>query len=240
MIPFLLSLLVGPFAGLAAFAGNYSPEGVWPANQVSVCFASAGVYPVELRPLEGQSTHLTVRAFTWRPEQSQLARDAVERQYSAERTGIHFSGWLPCSEGPADVVLFVGLLNQRDGGPEGRASLGSTARLAAFPAARGFVFFRNFLDTEKSAVHEFGHLAGLMHEHQRLGITEDALCTTMYHAGFSRAVEQAGPVGTPHGPYDPHSVMNYCEMFRDHAQTRLDLSPGDLALLRFLYPTASQ
>lgn len=72
---------------------------------------------------------------------------------------------------------------------------------------------------EYVAVHEFGHVLGFPHEQERA--EQEA-----------RACGPVGSGGTTLGPYDPESVMNYCNHYYNG---RGILSEGDIAGARQLY-----
>lgn len=90
------------------------------------------------------------------------------------------------------------------------------------------------------ALHEFGHVAGLPHEHARKEAANDPHC----RLGLSvdpAAREASGQSVRNFGlPYDPKSIMNYC--FMDAYETgvirvnSVSLSPLDRQVLRKLYP----
>lgn len=83
---------------------------------------------------------------------------------------------------------------------------------------------RNFAvtQTRATAVHEFGHALGLMHEHER---TDAPGC-----GDFEAEVRNSDRYVYV-GNFDPNSIMNYC-----HNSGLTSLSPGDVAGLRYLYP----
>jgi hypothetical protein len=72
------------------------------------------------------------------------------------------------------------------------------------------------------ALHEFGHAAGLAHEHKR----PDSTCK----------IKNDGPEDglTPVGNFDKDSVMNYCPP--SVGNFFVQLSPGDIQAINSLYP----
>jgi hypothetical protein len=79
-------------------------------------------------------------------------------------------------------------------------------------------------------VHEFGHSAGLHHEH----IHPDAYAA---ENGRCDSVEKnrSELPGFVYEPYDRESVMNYCRLFERGGHSR-GLSVRDVELLKRLYP----
>lgn len=77
-----------------------------------------------------------------------------------------------------------------------------------------------------TAVHEFGHALALFHEHAR---TDSSNCP---HTN-ERIPQSDFDVYV--GPYDPHSIMNYCASGR-----RPELSQGDVEGLQRLYPVLKE
>lgn len=72
------------------------------------------------------------------------------------------------------------------------------------------------------AVHEFGHVLSLAHEHNRSDTPQD--CEEM----------PQGPDGTDRiGVYDKDSIMNYCHEI--YARDGMKLSKGDIAAVQTLY-----
>lgn len=90
-------------------------------------------------------------------------------------------------------------------------------------------------------IHEFGHIAGLRHEHARPEAAEDQRC--IHYNLAAKTSEGTGATAEYVGPYDPKSIMNYCYRWDLNAGYEpalrspdpAGLSPGDLASLRALY-----
>lgn len=110
----------------------------------------------------------------------------------------------------------------------GTSCRGGTMRIdvsknGQYPAAGTWA--RNFAvtQTRATAVHEFGHALGLLHEHERTdapgcGDYEDKVRNTDRNVYV--------------GSFDANSIMNYC-----HNSSLTNLSSGDVAGLKYLYPS---
>jgi hypothetical protein len=85
-------------------------------------------------------------------------------------------------------------------------------------------------------VHEFGHAAGLVHEHARSDNSLGQFCDgTQFGASPSEmGSSDFGYGNVTVGFFDPSSIMNYC---RENYWSRiLGLSPGDIETLHAAYP----
>ena len=131
----------------------------WLNPAVKVCFAN----PVE----DSKEKYKRTR---WTDEKKALVQRWIEEEYSPSRTGVYFVGFQDCVRGDRSKVI----INYRR-----KISLGLGAVTWAsatvgeqlyfvskdFPGAVSEVnFFVGGFD-RSTVVHEFGHVAGLYHEH---------------------------------------------------------------------------
>lgn len=155
-------------------------------------------------------------------ENRQIVRDIIDDTWNLvlspeevpESKWIQFIGWGECVEDDGhDIKLKEGPGSNRVDG------LGTDATEVNFnysnPDAPKW-------DTKRIAIHEFGHLLGLAHEHNRL----DTCGQCSY--------EPQGTDGNRYyGRWDQNSVMNYC----NDRYTESVLSPSDeYWILRVYYP----
>jgi len=76
-------------------------------------------------------------------------------------------------------------------------------------------------------VHEFGHILGLLHEHEHPDAKEQSQSWCLH---YKKNVERQKYY--MYTPFDEDSVMNYCTALRDSSS---GLSPGDVEHIRELY-----
>lgn len=127
---------------------------------------------------------------------------------------VQFVGWKACADGDNhDVKLKVGPGSNRVNG------LGTDATYVNFNYSNPNT---PVWDIERIAIHEFGHLLGLAHEHNR------------NDTGDQCSYEPQGTNGTDYyGEWDHNSVMNYC----NDRYTESVLSPSDeYWIVRVYYP----
>jgi hypothetical protein len=126
-------------------------------------------------------------------------RDAVVRTWGLYAM-VSFRGWGACMDGAKGIRITVspdmsgtdGLGQQLDGKPNGM-------RLQMDFSASSYCVNRNEFCVRATAVHEFGHALGLVHEQNR----DDA-------PTWCKAKHQGEIPDKTITRYDPTSVMNYC------------------------------
>lgn len=194
----------------------------WQKKNLTTCYAKA---EVDIRNIGVLRTHI----FDWSQSEKDTLEMILAQEYSPERTGIHFSGFKDCDDvQSADLVLF----KARDGGLlGGQASIGPKRRgyVAGYPMVQGYVLLYDLNRT--NITHEFGHVAGLQHEHLHPeAFTEDPGCL--------RRILNAPAKSSEHYSYTPYnrtSVMNYCHTSAPGGDN-VGLDPEDIRNLTHLYP----
>lgn len=223
----LLPLLI--LSVSSSFAGVYV-DNTWNHNEVSVCFGAGEKIN---REVEGY----VIKARSWSKKQKQLVEQWVKEEYKAERTGISFSGFEDCENAPdADVVIFHNKNSRMGtfifGGTHGLSVIGPhSGSVDGYPRARAFVSISSSGLDKGTVVHEFGHTAGLQHEHNHY----DAF---KLDKGRCHAITKENSYFTTrlnYTEYDPLSVMNYC-MIHGKGGSTAGLSEKDIELLNKLYP----
>jgi hypothetical protein len=221
-------LFLSVLISLPSFAGIYY-NNQWSHYAVTTCFADA---ENETRDT-GETYVLKVRK--WKESNKAKVKEWVEQEFSAERTGIHFTGFLDCAESPnAEVVIFHNKNSKLGtyffGGLHGLANLGpSYGSVKGYPAASAFVSISSSGMNIGTVIHEFGHSAGLHHEH----IHPDA-----FKSERGCASVKPNQIKDPEFVYedfDRDSVMSYCRLER-HGGNKIGLSKKDVDLLKRLYP----
>ena len=210
-----------------SFAGVYV-NNLWRTQEVSVCFA-------EGEKDKRETSHYVLKVKNWSKKNKANVQKWVMEEYSVERTGIHFTGFLDCQESPySDVIIFYNK-NSRVGtfllgGTHGLAVMGPHPGIVkGYSAASGFVSISSSGMDKGTVIHEFGHTAGLQHEHLHHDAykIEKGKCPAVKGPQFSTYFRYT--------EYDPESVMNYCRI-HGKGGSKAGLSKNDVGLLRQLYP----
>lgn len=218
---------------------------VWSKKEIRICFGEASHFHQSSFPRTLQRDPDEKN----NPEQSDLApvtekyrtliRKTVDAEFTPERTGIHFTGWKPCSPdaAEADVILYMGSPQYKSSSLLGMAAIGENLesdRASKCAEEKAFVYLKHpdartrddkgvdFVATSEEAfrittLHEFGHLAGLGHEHTRVFKDEAdrncGLTDEYYPSNYAQPWPMAlGEHVDVTGPYDRNSIMNYCWM----------------------------
>lgn len=204
----LLTILF--FLSSTSFADSISePTLAWTKNELTVCWLD----DQELNPslfLKEQIKDIERTEINFKTADQKfksIVQKSIQKEYQPEVTGISFIGWKPCDETQHWHVMII----TGDGTEtRGRTNVGMIH-------SKSFLFI-NIGDTGTSisnekiiqytAIHEFGHVAGLRHEHIRAEAKKDPLCKEYFEENKVKEKILKSTVYT--GAYDPTSVMNYC------------------------------
>ncbi len=238
-----------------SFAGVYEQKDIWPLSKriISVCIHN----PREVNPINDAVVPTSFLI--------SLAKDAVLNAYSHNTTIVEFTGFDECSNLSASDVVLIFNNKSFNGHANQYSDLTKKSQLTVTIGIGNKIESLTVEDTqriESTLIHEFGHVAGLEHEHQYF--IKDALKDPNCHlptvsgqtvaqwldatARFARSAGKNGALGligrvAPYyaafkkdkktiGSYDAYSIMNYCNNLNN---SRAKLSNGDVETLRFMY-----
>lgn len=230
-------LCIGYLTARSAVSGVIHADFKWNKTQLTVCFAKAKqrklsrLYAVAKASFQRRPSLISFRA-----EEKRAIAEAITREYTPERTLIHFTGWEDCdAQKPADVWIY---LSSPDGDMlDSAASIGMDSWLVGLQRLKGpenepekYALIREKRPGQKPAyvllnrpgdrglrldpretlqlhaIHEFGHIAGLVHEHNLPDADRDPNCH-LTRTGQSPYLEATATLSSS---YDPNSVMSYC------------------------------
>lgn len=208
------------------------PGAVWKSKNISVCWGKPDDTDRTTMPQTSKNMIKHSSFGVLGEKDRKLVQDTINREYNTAATGMEFTGWRDCTvDDTADVIIFSsdlskGVLRSMDdlflmmaeaGAYDGIASIGIEG---AQSGLKQFVHIKRLAAEELKvsqdeslqivALHEFGHLAGLRHEHARFADAHsDANCA----AQGIQLHEARGKTAKAFGVYDPNSIMNYCHIF---------------------------
>jgi len=214
---------------------------IWDKKEIKVCWLDNLPVPnnffstSQLKEIEGLGEFISLDE-----KNKSIISSSVQSGYTKELTGIHFTGWKTCqTDDGSDVVILIGSNGEVGTTSQGQASLGRAdaddIQKIRGTDKRAFVFLdvgmwepdTNWIRDDYikfMALHEFGHIAGLRHEHIRAIEGEE------WHDPLFFSV------------YDRRSVMNYIFMGELEENglaitvgKKIELSPLDVHGLRCLY-----
>ncbi|NVB85474.1 MAG: hypothetical protein HOV81_44330 [Kofleriaceae bacterium] len=166
-----------------------------------------------------------------------MVRAKITEQY--ENPGpynfyVRFTGWGDCP--PTSTGIRIKISDER---PHHFMGLGNQPQAEA-TTVLNFTFdswgstwcdwFAQDNCIRANALHEFGHALGLQHEQQRPDTPSECDDEEYYR--------EVIPGALVYGPYDPYSIMNYCNNERDEAGGDV-LSAGDKNALGRIYPAGA-
>ncbi len=265
----------------AAYGGAFEPRARWDQNEVRVCWLDSAEFTKNPDLLD-DSLYFNENRLFHSAELSDVIEKKINAEFTPEKTGIHFTGFEKCripahgGRPDADAVLALESVDSFDEIIEGGASIG----MSVIDLFRGEIMRRDpeedaglpslviQIPSEKiyssksigyheaislTALHEFGHLAGLHHEHSayRDEALRDPYCASSPFADdLKKGPDQAFSLvpkkytenlyelkGAVRSGYDSKSIMNYCHTRNLFAHGgKIGLSAGDRSLLKSVYP----
>lgn len=194
---------------LFALSMNDSTAGMatynrWTISEINVCFAEKET-DYRMDEMQGPKRD-------WKQKEKELLQSVLEEEYTVQRTGYTFVGFKDCQDTEKiNVIVGVrkGLLAQSAIGMKGVATLGMSGGLSdRYSHAQGAVVLSPMGVSKTTITHEFGHILGLMHEHEHpeSPTTSKSLCP--YY--LNSIGQQRNVIYTS---FDKESVMNYCYIF---------------------------
>jgi hypothetical protein len=164
-------------------------------------------------------------------QQRALVRRAVSDTW-VKVSSVRFTGWEDCQPSGADIKIMVDQSGPRS--YVGRNAIGQSPSMwLNFTFNTWSPTCRTTIDKCISAIaaHEFGHAAGFVHEQ----LQPDAPKQCVDHLKQTGQWEQVGKPPTALTPYDPDSIMNYCNAIWNNNGK---LSNNDVKAILILFPVS--
>lgn len=244
-------LTLSSFISLASPPGIIEPNVKWNKLEVKVCWESEqssfrDVHDSKMAKFMTEIRGEAPEEYTFfNDEQKLKVQKIVETHYQKSLTGIHFTGWSNCKPGDLSVKLygvtekktkylnpfssFIGFLSHWESDYYGMSSIGNSHfKNDKFDAPGEMGTQAMILKTLNTGtiLHEFGHLAGLRHEHITDEVQKGEVCSLYsklanYKFSSSEKMgESAHQVSVP----DEYSIMGYCYL---HLWKKLNNGEGD-------------
>lgn len=241
---------------LKVLAGIYETKVLWSRKEVQVCFYDNPSQLEDTTLKNKKEMHLKYRVDP--DEFSEKAKKRIKNvilsEFSESQTGISFHGWQDCSkvdDSQVDVRIIrsrgVPFYFLRKAAPfDGSASVGENGIIEKQGYIKGLQSQKAhvLLTKTKKAfiVHEFGHIAGLRHEHLHPDSEYDQNCRSKFALqSFLQGMLSGKLYPSTHimTEYDPYSVMNYCHIYNSLGEIEKNnkrvLSTSDRKTLLYLY-----
>ncbi len=223
----LTTTLITTLLSTGALGGIIEPFTLWEKTQVETCWYDA---PEQLAKTRIESVKTARDKFDFVPKElskreKRKVQETVMANFSPTTTGLTFVGWKNCSEveNPDLIVMeakskvFIFDRPSFNGratiGEEGIVSLDASGVMGFYGKSERIPHVALYTQNRGTVVHEFGHIAGLRHEH----IHEDAINDKRCHSPFvtldwddPESLEPPFATTVFITEYDPQSIMNYC------------------------------
>lgn len=237
-------------------AGIVEPHTLWNKTEVETCWYDQ---EDQLALTRIGSVKKAKEVFDFKPRElsrreKKKVKETVMANFSPETTGINFVGWKSCSEVQSpDLIVMeakskVFLLDRPSW--NGRATIGEEGiisrdihgEIGFYGKSKRVPHVALYTQKRGTVVHEFGHIAGLRHEHIRPEAKLDKTCHNPFvPLDFDKPEELETPFITSVfvTEYDPQSIMNYCWLITrrsEHNRNKgMILSKGDRETLLQYY-----
>ncbi len=247
MIKGLAFIFISSITVSQVHASLFRSDSLWKKNTLSICFAEKTKELVKVKSGFGKYNFYN-KSFS--PSEKLKLKSWVLENYSLEKTNITFSGFESCTDKKsADVIIYFLSYDLQENyyqTREGFASIGAEGKSNLFPEASGYVVFDRIFPKKEIVVHEFGHLVGLAHEHNRPEMKNEECYKRIYektpivsYEVFLSQREVKDNQFVALGDFDIQSIMNTCHLRKIRVESipeaEIGLSTNDALLLRELY-----